>query len=43
MTEEKQKEANEIALVYLNKWLTANNRPTVTIGEALSDNQMDLY
>lgn len=39
----KQNEANEVALLYLNKWLVLNNREVVTMSEALSDNQMDLY
>lgn len=43
LTDEHQKIANETALIYLNKWLVANNRKTVTLEEALSDNQMDLY
>ena len=44
LTEEKQKEANEIALVYLNKWLEANGRPAVTMEEAYSyERQSDIY
>ncbi len=43
LTEEQQNKANEIALVYLNRWLKANGRDEVTMKEALSDKQMDLY
>ena len=43
LIEDQQQQANELALVYLNKWLVANSRPEVTLEEGLSDNQMDLY
>lgn len=44
LTEEQQKSANETALVYLNKWLEANNRPTVTMEQAYSyERQSDIY
>jgi hypothetical protein len=43
LTDEQKEVANKIALEYLNKWLVANNRPEVTMDEAVSDNQMDLY
>jgi ParB-like chromosome segregation protein Spo0J len=43
LSDEQQKKANETALVYLNKWLHANSRAEVTMDEAMSDNQMDLY
>jgi ParB-like chromosome segregation protein Spo0J len=44
LTEEEQKAANEVALVYLNKWLRLNNRPEVTMEEAYSyDRQSDIY
>ena len=44
LTENQQREANETALVYLNKWLEANERPTVTLEEAYSyDRQSDIY
>ena len=43
MSDDHQQQANELALKYLNKWLTANDRPEVTLEEGLSDNQMDLY
>ncbi|MFW9899656.1 MAG: IbrB-like domain-containing protein [Candidatus Thorarchaeota archaeon] len=43
LTQEEQKHANEIALKYLNKWLNNNNRQKITMEEAISTNQMDLY
>lgn len=44
LTEAEQSAANELALVYLNKWLVANNRPTVTMEEAYSyERQSDIY
>lgn len=43
MSSEDQIRANEVALVYLNKWLLANGRDVVSMEEALSDNQSDLY
>lgn len=43
LTDDQQQKANELALVYLNKWLVNNNRPEVTLEEGLSDNQMELY
>lgn len=48
LSEEEQKEANEVALKYLNKWLVQHERPTVTMEEAYSavDNeprQSDIY
>ena len=43
LTPNQQKHANQIALVYLNKWLKANGREKVTMDDALSDNQMELY
>ena len=44
LSEDKQKEANEVALTYLNKWLEANNRPVVTMDEAYSSGrQSDIY
>lgn len=36
LTNEQQNEANEVALVYLNKWLVKNNLEEVTINEGLS-------
>ena len=44
LSEVQQKEANECALVYLNKWLEANQRPIVTMEEAYSyERQSDIY
>jgi hypothetical protein len=43
LSEVQQKEANEVALKYLNKWLKANSREEVTMEIGLSDNQMELY
>lgn len=41
---EQQNAANEVALIYLNKWLTNNNRPKVEMEEALSlGRQIDIY
>lgn len=44
LTPEQQTAANELALVYLNKWLAANARAVVTMEEAYSyDRQSDIY
>jgi ParB-like chromosome segregation protein Spo0J len=44
LTEAQAERANEIALEYLNKWLEANGRPTVTMDEAYSGSrQSDIY
>ena len=44
LSDEEQNRANEAALLYLNKWLEANGRPTVTMEEAFSgDRQSDIY
>lgn len=44
LTEAQQEEANSVALSYLNKWLEANQRPTVSMSEAYSgDRQSDIY
>jgi hypothetical protein len=44
LTEEQQQKANEIALIYLNKWLKKNRMNKVTLIEALGqERQMDLY
>lgn len=43
LTEEEQKEANEIALEYLNKWLKKNNMDSVTMDEAYTGRQSDIY
>lgn len=44
LTEKEQEAANQCALVYLNKWLTANEREPVTLEQAYSgDRQSDIY
>lgn len=44
LTEDEQTVANELALVYLNKWLLANGRPEITMEEAYSyERQSDIY
>lgn len=43
LTEAQQKIADETALIYLNKWLSARSEPTLTIEEAASKTQADLY
>lgn len=43
LTEGQQNKANETAFIYLNKWLVTNGREKVTIEEALSGKQMDIY
>lgn len=44
LSERQQKEANEVALQYLNKWLTSNGRDAVTMEVAYSgDRQSDIY
>lgn len=44
LTPEQQKAANECALEYLNKWLIANGRETITMEQAYSgDRQSDIY
>jgi len=44
MSEEQQDDANALALVYLNKWMVANNREELTLEEALSiGRQVNIY
>lgn len=44
LTEEQQDDANDLALVYLNKWMVENNRPEITLEEALSiGRQVNIY
>jgi ParB-like chromosome segregation protein Spo0J len=44
LTEAQQTTANELALVYLNRWLEANGRAAVTMEEAYSyERQSDIY
>ena len=43
LTEEQRLEADKTALVYLNKWLVANGHATLTLEQAASKTQADLY
>lgn len=44
LTDTEQQTANEVALTYLNKWLTANGMEQTTIEEALmADKQVNIY
>jgi ParB-like chromosome segregation protein Spo0J len=43
LTDDEQERANEVALVYLNKWLEANGRDPVTMEEAMPTRQSDIY
>jgi len=44
LTEEQQKEANEVAFIYLNKWLMENGRNEIDINTALlKGRQVELY
>lgn len=43
LTERQQREADELALVYLNKWLDANGQGQLTLLTAQSKTRMDLY
>lgn len=43
LTPTQQDEANKAAHVYLNKWLKANDRKTITLDEAMSARQSDIY
>lgn len=44
LTQPQKELANAVALKYLNKWLTANGRPELTLSEAYSgDRQSDIY
>lgn len=44
LTTEQQDKANDVALVYLNKWLKANNMDEVSLEEALSlGRQVNIY
>lgn len=41
---EQQNTANELALIYINKWMAANNRPELDLNEALSlGRQVNIY
>lgn len=44
LTKKQQEAANEIALKYLNKWLAANGRDSITMEQAMSgERQSDIY
>lgn len=44
LTEDQQSKANKTALQYLNQWLVANGRPSVSMEEAYSyERQSDIY
>lgn len=43
LSQEQQKIADETALIYLNKWLVARGEPALTMEEAASKTQADLY
>ena len=43
LSKRQQQVANEIALEYLNKWMKANGREPVSMENAISSKQMDLY
>jgi len=43
LTDEQREEANEAALVALNKWMLANGRDEVTMDEAYPSRQSDIY
>lgn len=43
LTEGEQEAANELALEYLNRWLTARGEPALTMEQAASRTQAELY
>lgn len=43
LTDEQQQAANELALKYLNQWLEAHGEPTLSLEEAASRTQANLY
>lgn len=43
LTEDQQRAANEMALKYLNRWMEANGRPEVTMEDATTDLQAEVY
>ena len=43
LTEPQQEAANKAAHIYLNKWLKANGRKPITLEEAMSSRQSDIY
>lgn len=43
LTEQQQAEANDVALSALNAWLVSRGEPEITMEQAASKTQMDLY
>lgn len=43
LTDEQKYAADQMALTYLNRWLTANGRPQLTRADSVSKTEMDLY
>lgn len=43
LSDEEQQKANEMALKYLNKWLVGRGEKEISLEEAMSDKQMNLY
>lgn len=43
LTKEEQREANELALEFLNKWLVASGREAVTMDQAMPDRESTIY
>lgn len=43
LTEQQQVSANKLALEYLNKWLSQNDRPQLSMAEANPGRQSDIY
>lgn len=43
LTPDEQAEANETALTYLNEWLSSHDRPKMTMEEAYTGRQSDIY
>lgn len=43
LTKDQQSAANNLALQYLNKWLTQRNMPTVSLDQAMSARESDLF
>lgn len=43
LSEEQKQDADALALLYLNSWLEANDRPAITMTEALGRTEAELY
>ena len=43
LSEEQKQDADALALLYLNSWLEANDRPAITMPEALGRTEAELY